>query len=48
VTEDLAHFIDNRLSAFPCTASRKIDRDFSDSITHQAVKVQRDILKSLH
>lgn len=47
VNEDLAHFIDQRLSAFPCTASRAVDREFKDSVTHQAVQIQRGILKSI-
>jgi len=47
VDEDLPFVIDNALSAYPCTAGRTVDRDFNDSITHQAVKLQRDILKPL-
>jgi hypothetical protein len=45
VDEDLAFVIDSALSAYPCTAGRTVDRDFNDSITHQAVKLQRDLLK---
>jgi hypothetical protein len=42
--DDLKYCIDKQLSCFPCTASTKIDDDFQDSIIHQAVKIQRDIL----
>ena len=45
VDEDLAFVIDSALSAYPCTAGRTVDRDFNDSITHRAVKLQRDVLK---
>ncbi|MFW6137695.1 MAG: DUF166 family protein [Spirochaetota bacterium] len=45
--QDLQFIIDSRLSAYPCTADRSRDPDFNDSITHQAVKKQRDILKPL-
>ena len=47
VDEDLAFVIDSALSAYPCTAGRTVDRYFNDSITHQAVKLQRNILNSL-
>jgi len=47
VVENLAFVIDSALSAYPCTAGRTVDKDFNDSITHQAVKLQRIILKPL-
>jgi len=47
VDGDLVNIIDSLLSAYPCTASTKVDRDFSDSIIHRAVRIQRDILKGL-
>jgi hypothetical protein len=47
IDEDLKFIIDNRLSAYPCTADHAVDREFNDSITHQAVKIQREILESL-
>jgi hypothetical protein len=42
---DLVNIIDSLLSAYPCTASTEVDRDFGDSIIHRAVWIQRDILK---
>ncbi len=36
--------IDKQLSGYPCTADHAVDRDFGDSITHEAAKIQRDIL----
>ena len=45
--DDLVQIIDNAISAYPCTASREIDPEFGDSITHRAVKIQRVILKGL-
>jgi hypothetical protein len=47
IDEDLAYIIDNALSSYPCTAGREVDRGFNDSITHQAVKIQRAILKQI-
>jgi hypothetical protein len=45
--ENLAYIIDNALSSYPCTAGRDVDREFKDSITHQAVKLQRVVLDPL-
>jgi hypothetical protein len=45
--EDLTFVIDSALSAYPCTADRAVDREFGDSITHQAVKIQRCVLRTL-
>jgi hypothetical protein len=42
--ENLGYIIDNRLSCYPCTAGTMVDRDFKDSIIHEAVKIQRDVL----
>ncbi|MFC1584057.1 DUF166 family protein [Fibrobacterota bacterium] len=47
VDDDLTFIIDNRLSAYPCTADHAVDREFNDSITHEAVKIQREILAGL-
>jgi hypothetical protein len=47
ITDNIEFIIDNRLSSFPCTADTAVDRDFRDSITHEAVKIQRSILAGL-
>ena len=47
ISDNLEFIIDNQFSCFPCTADTSVDREFKDSITHQAVKVQRDILSVL-
>ena len=47
VGSNLEFIIDNQLSAFPCTADTAVDREFKDSITHQAVKIQRDVLNGI-
>jgi hypothetical protein len=47
VSDDLGFVIDKQLSCYPCTADTAVDREFGDSITHQAVKIQRVILKKL-
>ena len=47
VNDNLEFIIDNQLSCFPCTGDTSVDREFKDSITHQAVKIQRDILSGL-
>ena len=47
VNDNLKFIIDNQLSSFPCTADTAVDKEFKDSITHQAVKIQRDILVGL-
>ena len=44
IDDNLAFIIDKQLSAYPCTADHSVDREFNDSITHQAVKIQSDIL----
>ena len=44
ITDDLPFIIDKQLSCYPCTADTAVDREFKDSITHQAVKIQRDVL----
>ncbi len=44
VDDDLPFIIDKQLSSYPCTADTAVDREFKDSITHQAVKIQRDVL----
>jgi hypothetical protein len=48
VDRALVNDIDSLLSAYPCTASTEVDREFGDSIIHRAVHVQRDVLKGLH
>jgi len=47
IKDDLCLIIDKQLSSYPCTASTEIDREFQDSIIHQAVKIQRNILRSI-
>jgi hypothetical protein len=47
VYDDLEFIIDKALSSYPCTAGRELDREFNDSITHYAVKIQREILDPL-
>jgi hypothetical protein len=47
VDRDLVNGIDALLSAYPCTASTEVDREFGDSIIHRAVQLQRDILRGL-
>ncbi len=47
INNDLKFIIDKRISSYPCTADTSVDSEFKDSITHQAVKIQRDILKSI-
>ena len=47
VDDNLEYIVDNRISCFPCTADTAVDREFRDSITHQAVKIQRDIIKEI-
>jgi hypothetical protein len=47
ISDNLEFVIDNQLSSFPCTADTAVDREFKDSITHQAVKIQRDVLLGL-
>lgn len=47
INDNLEFIIDNQLSCFPCTADTSVDREFKDSITHQAVKIQRSILSGL-
>ncbi len=44
INDDLPFIIDKQLSCYPCTADTAVDREFKDSITHQAVKIQREIL----
>lgn len=41
---DAALAADSRLGCYPCTACRDVDPEFNDSITHEAVKIQREIL----
>ncbi|NQT25198.1 hypothetical protein HQ585_07580 [candidate division KSB1 bacterium] len=45
--EELILKADMLLSAYPCTADHAIDREFNDSITHQAVKIQARVLEDL-
>ena len=47
IDEDLTFVIDSALSAYPCTADRAVDREYRDSITHQAVKIQRCVLEQI-
>jgi len=47
VNNDLINVIDSLLSAYPCTASTEVDREFGDSIIHRAVQIQRNILEGL-
>ena len=47
INDNLEFVIDNQLSCFPCTADTAVDREFKDSITHQAVKIQRDMLNGI-
>lgn len=44
----LVHTVDSLLSAYPCTASTEVDREFGDSIIHRAVQIQRKILRGLN
>jgi len=46
LSRELVFTIDKALSSYPCTAGRELDPQFGDSITHRAVKIQRDILKN--
>jgi hypothetical protein len=48
VHRDLVQHMDTLLSAYPCTASTEVDREFGDSIIHRAVHIQRDIMKELN
>jgi thymidylate synthase len=43
-SDDPIFIIEKSLSCYPCTASRLYDKEFNDSIMHQAVKMQRDLL----
>ncbi|MBF0430717.1 MAG: hypothetical protein HQK83_05530 [Fibrobacteria bacterium] len=47
IDDDLQFIIDKQISAYPCTADHAVDREFNDSITHEAVKRQRIILQKL-
>jgi len=47
LSRELIFTIDKALSSYPCTAGRDYDPQLGDSITHQAVKIQRDILEAL-
>jgi hypothetical protein len=47
VDNELVQSLDSLLSAYPCTASTEVDRDFGDSIIHWAVQIQRDVLRDL-
>jgi len=44
VDNDLLLAADMLLSAYPCTADHSLDREFNDSITHEAVKIQKQVL----
>jgi hypothetical protein len=48
VDDDIVNIIDSLLSAYPCTASTEVDREFGDSIIHRAVQIQRYILRGLN
>lgn len=43
--KDMILKADMLLSAYPCTADHAIDREFNDSITHEAVKIQAGVLE---
>ena len=45
--DNLEYLIDKLLSCYPCTGSTLLDNDFQDSIIHQAVKIQREILYNI-
>jgi hypothetical protein len=47
VDEDLVFLIDKLLSSYPCTAGTDFDKEFQDSIIHQAVRIQRGVLSSI-
>jgi hypothetical protein len=47
VDSGLVNIIDSLLSAYPCTASTEVDREYGDSLIHRAVQLQRDMLKGL-
>jgi hypothetical protein len=48
VDNDVTQSLDSFLSAYPCTASTEVDREFGDSIIHRAVQLQRSVLQDLH
>ena len=48
VDDGLVQSLDSLLSAYPCTASTEVDRDFGDSVIHRAVQIQRDVLRDLN
>jgi hypothetical protein len=48
VDGNLVNSIDSLLSAYPCTASTEVDREFDDSIIHRAVQIQRELLRGLN
>jgi hypothetical protein len=45
--DDLVLTVDGLLSSYPCTADSQLDREFQDSIMHRAVKLQRNVLRSI-
>lgn len=45
ITEELLYAADLHLSSFPCTSDHSLDTEFNDSITHEAVKIQKHVLK---
>lgn len=47
IDDNLEYLIDKLLSCYPCTGSTMLDNDFQDSIIHQAVKMQREILHNI-
>lgn len=47
IDKNLEFVIDNKLSCYPCTADTSLDNEFKDSIIHQAVKIQRDVLEGI-
>jgi len=44
ITEELLYAADLHLSSFPCTSDHSLDPEFNDSITHEAVKIQKQVL----
>ena len=48
VDGELVQTVDSLLSAYPCTASTELDREFGDSIIHRSVQLQRKVLRDLN
>jgi len=44
--KNLTFLLEKLLSSYPCTAGRMVDSEFGDSITHQASKIQQQLIDS--